>query len=116
MRSAYSGTYVILSLSMLTSSLAFGQGGVSDLSITNYQIVSEQRATLTQSYFTYRADIVNAGRGRDALTATVTSKVPSVQVVSGQGSLRFAPVPANSQGTSSNTFMILVDRSVPFDF
>jgi hypothetical protein len=113
---AYSGTSLIFALSVLTSSLAFGQGSVSDLSVTNYQIVSEQRATITQSYFTYRADIVNTGRGRDALTATVTSKVPSVQVVSGQGSLRFAPVPANSQVTSGNTFMILVDRSVPFNF
>jgi PKD domain. len=116
MRVLYSGASSMLAALILTSSPAFGQSSVPDLSITNYQMVSEQRATLTQSYFTYRADIVNTGRARDALTATVVSRVSSVQVVSGQGSLRFSPVPANSQVTSSNTFMILVDRSVPFDF
>src|SRR5579884_1451606 len=94
---------------------AHGQG-VQGLSITNYQFVSEQRWSQTQSYVTYRADLVNTGVARDAVTATVSSSSPSIQTVPGQTNLHFSPVPANSRVTSSNTFTILVDRTVPFSF
>jgi hypothetical protein len=93
----------------------FGQG-TQGLSITNYQFVSEQRISFSQSDVTYRASLVNTGGARGAVTATVTSLVPSVQVVQGQGNLHFSPVPANSTVNSTDTFTILVDRSVPFDF
>ena len=102
----------VAALSVLAPSTAFGQ-----LSITNYQFVSQQSATPTKSDFTYRADVVNAGGPLGSVTATLTSTDPfTVRTVPGQDTLQFAPVPANSQVTSSNTFMILVDRSVPFDF
>src|ERR1019366_7824058 len=86
------------------------------LAITNYQYVSEQRISQSSSYVTYRADLVNSGAARIAVTASVSSLVPSIQVVPGQGVLHFAPVPANGTVTSLNTFTILVDRTVAFDF
>lgn len=98
-------------LSMIATGLAQGNG----LSITNYQFVSEQRWSRTHSYITYRADLVNKGAAREAVTATVSSLTPSIEIVPGQTNLRFAPVPAGGVVTSVNTFTILVDRSVPFD-
>jgi putative flippase GtrA len=88
-----------------------------DLTITNYQFVSEQRLTRTESYITYRADVVNAGsREWTALTATPVSLAPSVEIVPGQANLHFGMVPAHGRVTSTNTFTILVDRSVEFSF
>ncbi|MBS0174763.1 MAG: hypothetical protein JSR64_12065, partial [Nitrospira sp.] len=109
---------------LLTSSVIFGQnaGGIlsvdsaSSLSITNYQFVSEQKVTRTTSYVTYRADLLNSGPAVGPMTATVTSLVASVQAVTGQDSLKFGPAAANAQVTALNTFTILVDRTVTFDF
>ena len=102
-------------LAALTPSAAFGQ--TPSLSITNYQFVSEQRITLTSSKVTYRGDLVNNTVGPLAsVTATLTSlNTGSFTVVPGQNTLTFAPVPANSQTTSSNTFTILVNRTAAFD-
>src|SRR5215831_12130162 len=105
----FSATAFILSTGLAVT--AFGQAS---LTITNYQLVEERRITRTQSDFDYRADVVNTGPARPSLTATVTSKVPSVEVI--QGSLHFANVPANGHVTSTDTFTIRVDRSVAFDF
>ena len=85
-------------------------------SITNYQFVSDERVTRTQWYITYRADLLNNGPAIGGVSATVTSLVTSVQVVPGQGTLHFASVPAYGRATSVDTFTMLVDRSVPFDF
>ena len=92
-----------------------GQGG-QGLSIANYQFVSQEIYSRTQSYFTYRADLVNTGPSRTAVTATLTSLVPSIQLVPGQASLHFGPVPANGRVTSTDTFTVLVDRTFAFDF
>ena len=46
----------------------------------------------------------------------MTTTAPSVQLVPGQSTVHFAPVPANSNVMSNDTFTILIDRSVPFDF
>src|SRR5262249_35121397 len=105
-----------ITLLTLTLSEAFAQGGPSNLSITGYQLVSETRTTRTVFFETYTAVLVNKGSALPGATATATSLGPSVQVVSGQGTLRFGPVPANGQVTSSNTFTLLVDRTVPFDW
>jgi hypothetical protein len=86
------------------------------LSITNYQLVNEERISRAESYVTYKADLVNLGAARTAVTATVTSTVASAAVVAGQSNLHFAPVPTNSQVTSSDTFTLLVDRTVSFTF
>ena len=92
-----------------------GQGG-QGLSIANYQFVSQEIYSRTQSYFTYRADLVNTGSSRTAVTATLTSLVPSIQLVPGQASLHFGPVPSNGSVTSTDTFTVLVDRTIAFDF
>ena len=64
-----------------------------------------------------RADLINPGVALGSLTATLTSLDPfTVRVVPGQGSLTFAPVPANGQVTSNNTFTILTDTAIPLDF
>src|SRR4051794_20954233 len=72
------------------------------LSITNFRLITEERASRTQWFVTYRADLANTGAARTAVTATVTSTVPSVQIVAGQGVLHFASAPANSQTPSAD--------------
>jgi hypothetical protein len=69
----------VAALSVLAPSAAFGQ-----LSITNYQFVSQQSATSTKSDFTYRADVVNAGGPLGSVTATLTSP-GSVHCTNGAG-------------------------------
>ena len=107
---------VFLTLTFLAPSMLFAQGGAAGLSIDNYQFVSEQRQTRAQWFITYKADLVNTGGARTGVVATVTSLVPSVQVVAGQSTLHFPAVAANSRVTSTDSFTILVDRTVTFDF
>jgi hypothetical protein len=111
-------TVVALTTVFLTASLseAFAQGGSSKLSITNYQLVTETRSTRTVFFETYSASLLDIGPALPGATATATSLAPSVQIVPGQGTLRFGPVLANGTVASTNTFTIQVDRSVPFDF
>jgi hypothetical protein len=105
--------YVYLFAAMVTIIPVFGQG-FADLSITNYRIASEEvRVSRTVWDFEYRVDIVNRGQARTGITASVTSRVPSVQIL--RGSLRFPSVPANSQIASNDTILLRIDRSVPFD-
>src|SRR5947207_14926576 len=85
-------------------------------SVTNYQFVSEERISRTESYVTYRADLINAGPARASVTASLTSLSVNVRVIPGQGNLVFGPVPANGHVTSSNTFTIYVNRIVEFNF
>ena len=87
-----------------------------ELGISNYSFVGQQAAAEGHTYITYRADLLNTGAARGAMTATLTSMDPGVQVVSGQGTLNFVTAPTNSQVTSSNTFTIMTDPGVPFDF
>ena len=97
-----------------------GQSGLSNLSIpannSSYQLVSSTRFSLTQFYYTYRAVLSNSGPAITGVTATVTSTTPGVLVVAGQGTVHFDPVPANGQVTSTDTFTILVNRTVAFTF
>ena len=86
------------------------------LSVTNYKAVSQQtiRGTLVVSY---TADLVNTGAALGAVTATLSNlNTSGVQVEPGENTLQFAPVPANSQVTSSNTFTLLISNSQPVDF
>src|ERR1017187_10709665 len=103
-------------LACVIPSLLFGQGGNS-LSIANYQLVNQQSVNSTQSRVTYRADLVNPGGAFTSVSATVASLNPFIiRTLPGQDTLNFAPVPANSQVTSNNTFTILVTGAVPPDF
>jgi hypothetical protein len=104
---------ITIAVALLLSSVVFGQG----FSITNYQFVGEQPITVTKSQITYRADLVNSGGPFGTVTANVITLNPSsVRTIPGQDVLNFSPVPANSQVTSKNTFTVVVDKSVPFDF
>ena len=94
-----------------------GGSALANLDIVNYSLVSQTPAAGTQSYMTYRADLRNTGTTiLSPLIARLTSLDPSRVQVMGQGALSFAPAPANSQVTSSNTFTILTDPAVPLDF
>ena len=104
---------ILIALTMLSGSLLLGGNS---LTITNYQEVSQQRLSRTQSYFTYSATLLNSGAALGGATATLTSLSPSVQVVSGQGTLHFGPVAAGGQVPSNDTFIILVDTTVAFSF
>src|SRR5262249_17423856 len=114
MRYTCASAGILAVLSAIAPLTAFAQ--VQGLSVTTYQLVSEERSSRNESALTYRADLVNPGPARTAITATVFSTVPAVQTVPGQTNLHFAPVPASSQVTSNNTFTILVDRTVDFSF
>ncbi|MCU1238636.1 MAG: Ig family protein, partial [Candidatus Solibacter sp.] len=106
--------FTVAAFSGLFPSVLDAQGAPT-LSITNYQFVSEQRLSQFVSNVTYRADLVNAGPAKDAITASVSSRASNIQVIAGQGNLHFAPVPANRTVTSLDTFTIMVDRTIAFD-
>jgi hypothetical protein len=66
---------------------------------------------------TYSASLINTGGALDSVTATANSLNPyAIILAPGEGTLKFSPVPANSQVMSIHTFTILVDPAVPFDF
>ena len=103
----------VVAFSLLSGAAAQGQS----LSITNYQLVSQQQVTRTQWDATYSATLVNTGGALASVTATLASgNVFSFRTVPGQTTLTFAPVPANGQVNSTGTFTILVDRTQPFSF
>src|ERR1039457_7727006 len=112
----YVSRMVVLGICTVVPGVLLAQGGQT-LSITNYQFVSSQQVTATMANVTYQADVVNTGKPEAAVLATADTLNPgSFTMVLGQNTLTFAPVPANSQVTSSNTFTIRVNRTVPFDF
>ena len=82
-------------------------------SISNYALVSETRVTRSVSDFEYRANIVNTGVARPSVTATLTSAPGASQII--RSLLHFSNVPANGQSTSTDTFLIRVDRTVAFN-
>ena len=92
------------------------QNGLPSLAIVNYSLVSQVAATGSRSYMTYRADLLNPSPAAiGPIVATLTSLDPSSIQVVGQGALNFAPVQANGQVASSNTFTILTNPTVPLD-
>ena len=105
-----------LAVAWVMISAALGQVGPPPLSVGNYQLVGEQRVTRTEWYATYRAELVNRGGARPAVTARVQSAVPTIQIVPGQDLLHFPAVSANAAVTSVDTFTVKVDRSVPTNF
>jgi hypothetical protein len=87
------------------------------LDIVNYSLVRQIAVTGTQSYMTYRADLLNRGTtAMGPITASLTSLDPSSVQVMGQGALNFASAPANSQAASSSTFTVLTNPATPLDF
>jgi hypothetical protein len=92
------------------------QGHQAPLRIVNYSLVSQRAVAGTRSYATYQADLLNTGTDVGPLMARLRSLDPTSVQVMGEGALNFESVPADSQVTSSNTFTILIDSTVPFDF
>ena len=85
--------------------------------VAGFDLISTVNGPRTQQNLTYRAHYVNNGPGLAAATGTASSLDPfAVRVAPGQDTLNFSPVPANSLVTSSNTFMVIVDSTVPWDF
>ena len=108
----YKHSAALIAFSILAPCVGFAQ-----LSITNYQLVSQQAITPTMAQVTYRADVVNSGPALGSVTASVSSLDPfTMRTLPGTVQLNFAPVPANSQVTSSNTFILLVTGPVPPNF
>jgi len=104
-----------VSFGVLASCLLAGQAQA-QLSITNYKFVSEDRVTRTQSNVTYTADLVNTGPPITSAVATLSTSVPNITVVPTAKTLSFGAVPTGGQVASNNSFTILVDRTVPFNF
>ncbi len=120
MRYVSSAAAIATALLISISQPVFGQGS-NTFSIVSFMETGEVRVDRTHFYVTSTAVLQNVGPALNGVTATATSLVSTIQVVAGQGTLHFAPVPAGTgsapgQVTSSNTFTLLVDRSVPFDW
>ncbi len=108
-------TVAAAALSILASSMLFGQSS-QGLSITHYQVVSTQPANGSQSYVTYKVDLVNPGSAQGNVTALVSSLDPfSIRLQPGQDTLTFTAVGARSTTPSNNTFTILYDANKPLD-
>ena len=99
-----------------TAPLALAQINPSYLTMAGYQFISQTPYTQTWEYVTYQASVINTGPSLGPITATVSSLVPSIVVVSGKGNLQFPGVPHNVQVPSTNSFTLLVDRTVNFSF
>ncbi|MGD1093719.1 MAG: PKD domain-containing protein, partial [Bryobacteraceae bacterium] len=97
----------LAALSILTPAAMFGQ-----LTISNYQLVSQQVVSLTTANYTYTAQVNNTGVPVASVTATVASLNPyAVRIQPNAGTLTFGPVATNGHATSTNTFTILVNRT-----
>jgi PKD domain len=110
---------IAVAVSLIISSVCLPQAHAQDtsnLSLTNYKVVSQQPITSTLSNFTYSVTLVNAGpRSFGSVTGTVSSNSFNVRTVPGQDQVTFTPVPPNSQVPGGNTFSVLVDQTLPLD-
>ena len=105
--------YVCLVTSMLVALPAMGQVA-NDLTIINYRYVGEvRRVSASVSEYEYGADVTNAGPARASLVAMIVGSAPNIVPL--LGVLRFGVVPSNGIATSTNTIVLRVDRSLPFD-
>jgi hypothetical protein len=87
-----------------------------NLTITNYQLLSQTPYTRTQTYYTYKASLTNTGPATPEITATATSAISAIVVVSMMGNLHFPPAAHNVTVDSLNTFTLLVDRTATVSF
>ena len=116
MRYACAAITALFALTVFAPTTEFGKSPSGVLSIAGYQLVSEQPATLTESFATYSATLTNSGAPAPNIWAKVISLSSGATVLPHQDVLRFSPVPANGQFASNNTFTLLVNRTVPFSF
>jgi len=84
-----------------------------NLSIGGYSLVSQTRVGRTAYDYTFRANITNnSSQNATNVTATLTSLASTTIVI--DNSLTFGNIPANSTVTSTDTFMVRIDRLYPF--
>jgi hypothetical protein len=84
--------------------------------IVNYQFVSMVPAAAGLSFVTFKADVVNCGPALGSVTGMVKTLDPfTVRIAPGQETLTFAPVAANSEVTSNDTFTVLMNGALPLD-
>lgn len=110
---------VLSALALLPSHAA-----ISGFPVGNYQLISSTRVTRTVFDYTYKATLTNPGPV-DALNVTATVKSKSGKITFTDNSIRFGDVPAGKSAngdvvvggkvTSTDTFIIRLDRSIPFD-
>src|SRR5277367_3570267 len=92
----------LVALSILTPAAMFGQ-----LTMTGYQLVSQQTVSITTANYTYTATVTNSGAAVASATGTVTSLFPAtVRIVPNEGTLTFGPIAAGGHATSTNNFTI----------
>ncbi len=102
----------VLALSILSFSL-IAQSQTPNLTITGYQFVSQTPVTSTLWQLTYSASVLNnSSEALGSVTATISNGPFGFQTIGGQSTLNFGAVAANGQATSTNTFTVLVNRSI----
>src|SRR5947208_15273862 len=114
MRFVYPAARLLAVLTVFVPQALLAQA--SGLSVTNYQFVSEERISRTESYVTYRADLINAGPARTCVPASLTSLWSHVRVIPAQRNLIFGPVSVHSHAPSSSTFTMHARRFAHFIF
>src|SRR5277367_4592851 len=112
----YASLAKLVVLSILAPVAMFGQ----TLTITNYQLVSQQATSSTATNYTnytYTAQLNNIGVALGSVTATASSANPfSVRIVPSAAVLNFGPIPANGTAASLNNFTIVVNTTEPFSW
>jgi hypothetical protein len=84
-----------------------------DTSVTGQQLVSSVRSGRTTFDYTYTITVQNGTPALTSATATVTSSSPATLIVKGTVSL--GDLPASAIKTSTDTFTIRQDRTLPFN-
>src|SRR5271168_4875245 len=91
----------LVALSILAPMAMFGQ-----LTISNYQLVSQQVGSTTTTY-TYTAQVNNTGVALGSVTAAAQSENPfAFRIGANAGTLNFGPVAAGGSAPSTNTFSV----------
>jgi K319L-like, PKD domain/Bacterial TSP3 repeat len=99
---------------LLVGGVAFlGPSCPAELSVQDYELVSNVRLSRTLSEYTYRASVANADGDARNVTAALSVTVPGVTVL--DGNLAFGDVPSGQTLGACDTFSVLHDRSYSFD-
>ena len=106
-------TCVLSSFIGVLFAVSLGQLSAQQFVVQKMDLVSSQRMNRTEFRYSYTVDALNTGGLAHSVTATVTSTSSSTKIVS--GTLEFGDVQAGAVATSSNTFTLQQDRTVPFD-
>jgi PKD repeat protein len=84
-----------------------------DLSVANYVLQSSRRVSATDFELVYKADVANTGPALRSVIGSLTSTSAATVVV--EGTLSFGDVGSGATRTSTDTFTIRQNRTVPFN-